>query len=167
MVTPSFTCQNPNHPHHRSHFAGFRTYPIEETVVEESTASSIVTVIDTSSISTAHLSDSTAPDILLTNHSNSNSNDFDDEKLSNLTTRALMIQSKKCTSATAMAADNQPSTSPPAMSSNSNLSHSNEAGTKSFKSKKKKKSKMPKKNSRYDVRYRMKNCEQIHCPIQA
>lgn len=150
MVTPSFTCQNPNHPHHRSHFAGFRTYPIEETVVEESTASSIVTVIDTSSISTARLNDSTTPDILLTNHSNSNLNDFDDEKLSNLTTRALKIQSMKCTSATATAADNQPSTSPSAMSSNSNLSHSNEAGTKSFKSKRNK-PKIPPKNSRYDV----------------
>lgn len=142
VTTPTFICQNPNHPHHRSHFTGFRSYPIEETVVEESTASSIVTVIDTtSSTSTvACLNDgTTTPDILLTNHSNSDLNDFDDEKLSNLTVRALTIQSKKSTSATAtvtataMAAPNQPSASSPVMtSSNSNLSHSNEAGTKSL-----------------------------------
>lgn len=136
LVTPSFTCQNPNHPHHRSHFAGIRSYPIEETVFEESTAGSIVTVIDTtSSTSTARLNDSATPDIILTNQSKSILNDFNDEQLSNLTTRALTIQSKKSTSATAAA--NQPSTSPVMTSSNSNLSHSNEAGTKSFKSKNK------------------------------
>lgn len=66
LITPHHHCQNPSHAHHYSHHqhgSGYR-YPMAETVVEESTGGSIVTVI--SNTSTIRPNDST-PDIVLTN----------------------------------------------------------------------------------------------------
>lgn len=135
MVTPSFTCQNPNHHHHRSHFAGYR-YPVEDTVVEESTASSIVTVISAASSSTARLNDSTTtPDIILTKHSTNSDFDLnsnvDDETLSTMATRSLSIKSKKMHKMDEAAASTEQITS-----SSTNLSHTTEAGTDQTKKKK-------------------------------
>lgn len=47
LITPSFTCQNPSHSHHPSHFQPCYRPQMVDTVVEESTGGSIVTVIDT------------------------------------------------------------------------------------------------------------------------
>lgn len=138
MVTPSFTCQNPNHHHHRSHFAGYR-YPVEDTVIEESTASSIVTVINaatssSSSTSSSRPNDTTTPDIILTKHSNSDECDQNsnvDDTLSTLATHSLSMKTMRpihetddSTTAAVIHGD-----SSSVSSSNSNLSHSNEAGT--------------------------------------
>lgn len=46
LITPSFTCQNPSHSHHLSHFPPCYRQHLVDTVVEESTGGSIVTVID-------------------------------------------------------------------------------------------------------------------------
>lgn len=64
-VTTSHLCQNPSHAHHISHHPVYR-FPVADTVVEESTGGSIVTVISNSTI---QMNDST-PDIILT-HSES------------------------------------------------------------------------------------------------
>lgn len=45
-ITPSFTCQNLSHSHHPSHFPLYHRQLMVDTVVEESTGGSIVTVID-------------------------------------------------------------------------------------------------------------------------
>lgn len=49
MITPSFTCQNSNHAHHPIHFQS--SYRLVDTVVEESTGGSVVTVISNTTTS--------------------------------------------------------------------------------------------------------------------
>lgn len=78
LVTPSHLCQNPSHAHHQSHHLGFR-FPVADTVVEESTGGSIVTVISNSTIRTNDFT----PDIILT-HSDSDTEAHQmDDHLSN------------------------------------------------------------------------------------
>lgn len=88
LVTPSHLCQNPSHAHHQSHHPSYR-FPVADTVVEESTGGSIVTVI---SNSTMRINDST-PDIVLT-HSDSDAGAFhmDDNHLSNAS-RSISMKS--------------------------------------------------------------------------
>lgn len=47
LITPSFTCQNPSHSHHISQFPPSYRQNWVDTVVEESTGGSVITVIDT------------------------------------------------------------------------------------------------------------------------
>lgn len=86
LVAPSHLCQNPNHAHHHSHHTSYR-YPVADTVVEESTGGSIVTVISTNS--TVRTNDLT-PDIILT-HSESVSEDYltDNHTIHSLLTKSI------------------------------------------------------------------------------
>lgn len=75
LVTPNHHCQNPSHAHHISHhrYHGVSScyrYPVADTVVEESTGDSIVTVISNSPTLRANESSITmtpTPNIVLTN----------------------------------------------------------------------------------------------------
>lgn len=89
LVTPSPLCQNPSHAHHCSHHHSSYRYPVADTVVEESTGGSIVTVI--SNTASIRVNDLT-PDIVLTN-SESESGIHIDETLSTAT-RSLSIHNK-------------------------------------------------------------------------
>lgn len=62
MVTPSHLCQNPCHAHHLSHHPS-HGHSVADTVVEESTGGSIVTVIS----NTSNWTNDPTPDIILTN----------------------------------------------------------------------------------------------------
>lgn len=84
LLTSSQLCQNPSHAHHHSHHASYR-FPVADTVVEESTGGSIVSVVGNATkhvtkSNTANINPNTSvnvnvntgnnttpPDIILTN----------------------------------------------------------------------------------------------------
>lgn len=117
LLTPSQHCQNPSHAHHYSHHQSYR-HPVGDTVVDESTGGSVVTVISTTPSIRAN---DTTPDIILTNSESENGAHID-ETLSTAT-RTLSIQSL---------AQWHDTTDPSATTLHEPNSNGNEAGTDSI-----------------------------------
>lgn len=91
LVTPNQHCQNPSHAHHINHHNSSYRCPVTDTVVEESTGGSVVTVINNTSTIRANNS---TPDIVLTNFEMENATNIDEDTFSNAA-RTLSIRKLK------------------------------------------------------------------------
>lgn len=116
-------CQNPSHSHHHSH----HRFLVADTVVEESTGGSIVTVI---SNSTMRANDST-PDIILTHSDTENEAHNVDDHLSHAA-RSLSIKSIDQQDETIENASPSSSTVTTAPATEQTSNNNNEAGTDSI-----------------------------------
>lgn len=135
LLTPSHLCQNPSHAHHFSHHQSSYRYPVAETVVEESTGGSIVTVI--SNTASIRAIDST-PDIVLTNSESESGTHFDDE-IPCATARSLLSINDKnnideTTDPSVALLSSSPSFTTTEQATEQNLNN-NEAGTDSIQTK--------------------------------